>query len=61
MSRQTLERALTLPGGDFEVACAILAGLDALVTRDETGFSAVPLPVFTPADLLAQLPPPSPS
>ncbi len=63
VSRQTLEQALTLTGSDFEdnvqIACAMLAGLDALVTRNETDFAAAPLPVFTPAGLLAQLPPPS--
>lgn len=63
VSRQTLEQALALAGHDFEdnvqIACALLDGLDALVSRDKAGFAEASLPVLMPADLLSQLPPPS--
>ena len=56
---QTLEQAEALPGSDFEdnlqIACASLAGLDAIVTRDTNGFQAAATPVLTPAELLMQL------
>ena len=56
---RALEQAETLPGSDFEdnlqIACSALAGLDAIVTRDKTGFEGAPVPVLTPAELLAQL------
>lgn len=48
-----------LPGADFEdnleIACAQRASLDAIVTRDASGFSASPIPVMTPTELLAKL------
>jgi predicted nucleic acid-binding protein len=44
-------------GNDFEdnlqIACATLAGLDAIVTRKD--FAGSPIPVLTPAELLAQI------
>jgi predicted nucleic acid-binding protein len=56
---QALEQAEALPGSDFEdnlqIACASLAGLDAIVTRDRSGFQGAPMPVLTPAELLMQL------
>ena len=56
---QILEQAEALPGSDFEdnlqIACANLAGLDAIVTRDKSGFQAAATPVLTPAELLMQL------
>ena len=56
---QALEHAEALPGSDFEdnlqIACASLAGLDAILTRDKDGFRAAAMPVLTPAELLAQL------
>ncbi len=59
VDRSTLEKAAAGPGPDFEdnlqIACAVEAGLDAIVTRDPLGFSNSPIPVFTPADLLARL------
>lgn len=59
VDRQTLEQAETLPGNDFEdnlqIACASIAGIDAIVTRDKDGFKAATIPVWTPAELLAQL------
>jgi predicted nucleic acid-binding protein len=59
VDRQALETAVRLPGSDFEdnlqLACAGLAGLDAIVTRDPKGFAGSPIPVLAPAELLAQI------
>ncbi len=59
VDRETLEHANGLTGNDFEdnlqIACATLAGLDAIVTRDKQDFSVSAVPVFTPAELLARL------
>jgi predicted nucleic acid-binding protein len=64
VTRQTLQEAARLPGSDFEdniqIAAAVAAGVDAIVTRDPSGYVASPVPVFTPADLIARLPPPPP-
>ena len=60
VDRQALVMATNLPGSDFEdnlqVACAVIAGLDAIVTRDPNGFALSVVPVLTPAELLAKLP-----
>jgi predicted nucleic acid-binding protein len=60
VDRQTLEYATTLPGSDFEdnvqLACAAIAHLDAIVTCNLRDFVASPVPILTPAALLAQLP-----
>jgi predicted nucleic acid-binding protein len=57
--RQSLERAESLSGGDFEdnlqIACAQFAGVDAIATRDKEGFGDSPVPVLSPAEALAQL------
>jgi predicted nucleic acid-binding protein len=62
VDRQTLEHATTLPGSDFEdnvqLACAAIANLDAIVTRNPRDFAASPVPILTPAALLGQLAPP---
>lgn len=59
VDRQALEQAWALPESDFEdnlqIACASLAGLDAIVTRDKKGFKAAEVPVLTPAELLTRL------
>jgi len=59
VDRLTLEQAQALPGNDFEdnlqIACANLAGLDAIVTRDRQGFEAAAIPVLLPGELLGQL------
>lgn len=59
VNRATLEAAVDLPGTDFEdnlqIACATLAGLDAIVTRDQQGFRDSSTPAITPAELLATL------
>ena len=53
-----LKRALSYTGSDYEdnlqLACAVSAKLDAIVTRDE-GFTTGILPILTPAQLLKQL------
>lgn len=58
---QTLNVARKLSGNDFEdnlqIACAWLAQLDAIVTRDPNGFSSSPLPVYTAAQFRQQLKP----
>jgi predicted nucleic acid-binding protein len=60
VDRQTLEMAEQLPGNDFEdnvqIACAIIAGAVAIITRDKTGFTAAPMAVYTPDELLAFIP-----
>ena len=60
VDRRTLEQATLLPGNDFEdnvqIACALIAELDAIVTRNPGDFAAASIPVLTPAELLAQLP-----
>jgi predicted nucleic acid-binding protein len=61
VDRQTLEQAALLPGGDFEdnvqIACALIAGLDAIVTRNSADFVAAPIPILTPTELLVRLRP----
>lgn len=55
----TLLAAQAMAGPDFEdglqTACAVQAGVDAIVTRDTQGFAASPVPVLLPADLVAAL------
>ena len=62
VDRAALQMATTLPGSDFEdnlqIACAMEAGLDAIVTRNPRDFVDSPVLVLTPADFLAQLPRP---
>lgn len=59
VDRQTVETALRLGLKDFEdgiqLACASLAQLDAIVTRDSQDFSGSTLPIYSPTDLLNQL------
>ena len=47
------------PGSDLEhnlqIACAIEAQLDAIVTRDPRGFALSPVVVLTPAEPLARI------
>ena len=60
IDRQVLLEAELLSGSDFEdnvqIATATAAGLDAIVTRDPTGFSHSPLPVWSPSELRQHLP-----
>ena len=59
VDRSALELATTLPGSDFEdnlqIACAMEACLDAIVTRNPKDFVGSSVPVLTPAELLALL------
>jgi predicted nucleic acid-binding protein len=56
--------AARIGDGDFEdhlqIASAIAANLDAIVTRDDSGFRNSPITVLTPAQLVAQLKPTAP-
>ena len=60
IGRAELEHADSLGGNDFEdnlvLACAVVEGLDAIVTRDPKGFVGSTIPVLSPAELLARLP-----
>ncbi len=59
VDQQTLRNADVQAGADFEdnvcIACAIEAQLDAIVTRDPTGFTQSPVLAMTPAELLKRL------
>ena len=59
VDRPILEHAYDLAGMDFEddlqIACAHFASLDAIVTRDTTGFSGSSISIATPGELLARL------
>lgn len=59
VGRTTLELALVGPGPDFEdnlqIACAVQARLEAIITRDPAGFTSSPIPVLTPSQLVAHL------
>lgn len=59
VDRVALEAAASLPGSDFEdnlqIVCATNARLDAIVTRDQTGFRAASIPVVSPAEAQARL------
>lgn len=61
VDRQMIEQAALFPGDDFEdnvqVACALAASLDAIATRNPNDFAGAPIPILTPAQLLAQLNP----
>jgi hypothetical protein len=54
-----LQIAATLGDSDFEdnlqIACAMTAQLDVIVTRDFSGFAASSIPVLTPQQMLATL------
>ncbi len=59
VDRQALAYARTLLGSDFEdhlqIACAVLSQLDAIVTRDPSGFTSSPISVYDAAKMLQQL------
>ena len=54
-----LQAAARIGDGDFEdhlqIALSIAANLDAIVTRDPSGFRHSPIPVLSPAEFLALL------
>jgi predicted nucleic acid-binding protein len=59
VDRQALELAVDLLGNDFEdnlqIACASLANLDLILTRDKNGFKDATIPVLSPDELVIQL------
>lgn len=59
IDKQTLLDADTLAGNDFEdnveIAAAVIAQVDAIVTRNASDFSHSPIPVWSPAELLRRL------
>jgi predicted nucleic acid-binding protein len=58
VQRSTLEQACSFPGNDFEdnlqLACALEAKVDCIVSRDPKGFPGAIMPVLSPADLIAR-------
>jgi predicted nucleic acid-binding protein len=60
IDRAILRAAETLPFSDYEdavqLASATASGLDAIVTRNHSHYKNATLPIFSPADFLAQLP-----
>jgi hypothetical protein len=61
VGRDELQKADAMSGSDLEdnvsLACAMAAGLDAIVTRDPRGFAGSPIPVLSPAELLTRISP----
>lgn len=59
VDHETIAMAVSLPGKDFEdniqAACASIANLDVIITRDKAGFSFSSVRALTPTDLIAQL------
>lgn len=59
IDRTVLEQARLLPGTDFEdnvqVACALAANLEAIVTRDPADFADSSISAIAPRDVLARL------
>jgi predicted nucleic acid-binding protein len=59
IERLTLEAAVALPGNDFEdklqIASAISAAVDHVITRDPRGFAASPVTPLSPAEFLLKL------
>jgi predicted nucleic acid-binding protein len=59
VDRETLECAIDLELSDFEdaiqISCAIRLSLDAIVTRDVSGFTGSPIRVLSPDALKSQL------
>lgn len=59
VDREALERAEAMSGHDFEddlqIACAVIANLDAIITRNKDDFEESPTRTLSPSELLAQL------
>lgn len=59
VDKLTLEDAHSLAGSDFEdalqIASAVRNGVDAIVTRDSSGFGSSPVEVLSPPELVARL------
>jgi predicted nucleic acid-binding protein len=63
VDRDALERAEAMSGNDFEdnlqIACAAIADLDVIVTRNKDDFETASTAVLSPSELIAQLSQPS--
>jgi predicted nucleic acid-binding protein len=59
VSLSTLRIAATGPGSDFEdnlqIASAMEAGVDAIITRDPKGFVGSPVLIYSPVEVLARI------
>jgi predicted nucleic acid-binding protein len=59
IDKQSLVDADTMPGSDFEdnivIAVAVIASVDAIITRNVADFAHSPVPVWEPAELLKRL------
>jgi predicted nucleic acid-binding protein len=59
VDQTVLQKAVGLPLADYEdaiqLASALAEQLDAIVTRDPNDFQSSPIPVFSPAELLAKV------
>jgi predicted nucleic acid-binding protein len=55
VNRDVLEQAISLQFADFEdavqYACGVIYGVDAIVTRDKSGFMNATIPVVLPENL----------
>jgi predicted nucleic acid-binding protein len=60
VTRSTILAARGMPGRDFEdniqIACAVEAGVDLIVTRDPADFAHSPVTAISPSALLATFP-----
>lgn len=60
VDRAILEQAVTLRFRDFEdavqCACAIAYGVDAIVTRDLSGFVGAEIPIKSPGEVISRSP-----
>lgn len=54
--RILLDLNVVLDEDNLQVASAVEAKLEAIVTRNPKGFAGSPLPVLTPTEFLAKLP-----
>ncbi len=52
---QILAEERTEKHADIQLASAVTAGVDAIVTRDAAGFTSSPIPVLTPQQLLPRI------
>ena len=59
LDQTMVQAAHSLPMTDFEdavqAAAAAAAGVDALVTRNTTDYANAPVPILTPAEMVARL------
>ena len=60
IDRAVVDYALKLTGADFEyniqIACAVAASVECIVTRDPSGFTHAPIRAVSPLDLVPLLP-----